>query len=389
MEHDRYQSQELISFLKSIQTKKFSGALSIEAHINSQQKPRNRILVFRNGELTYGGYKLPTSLEFVEIAARQLQSQSMNVAINFAKQRVTNPNSVRELLECLIKVRFFKWDDLEKINIAQIAFILEQLFPYSGQVRYETDLDFDLSYGEQTRGLNSSLIISDMKRRLEEWKLLVPTIPSMEAIPRLGRTPLTMTADPTVRQHIEQWVDGVRSLIDIAEALNKDPLPIAKTYVSWTNMGLLTFETENTDDRPNNTQVSEVATDEPKLPIILCVDDSPVMQTTIKRALSSHYQVLIADNAVDALNIVYNQPISLMLLDVSMPDIDGLELCRTIRKLPKFKDLPIIMLTAKDGLIDKMKGQIAGSTQYLTKPFNNEQLLKVVGNHVVKGLGAR
>jgi hypothetical protein len=108
MEHDRYQSQELISFLKSIQTQKFSGALYIEAQIDSPNKKRNRILVFKNGELTYGGYKLPSSLDFVETAARQLQSQSMNVAINFAKQRVTNQNSVREFLECLIKVRFFK-----------------------------------------------------------------------------------------------------------------------------------------------------------------------------------------------------------------------------------------------------------------------------------------
>jgi CheY-like chemotaxis protein len=218
-----------------------------------------------------------------------------------------------------------------------------------------------------------------MKRRLEEWKLLVPTIPSMEAVLHLGKTPLSMTPDPTVRQHIEQWVDGVRSLIDIAEALNKDPLPIAKTYVNWVNTGLLSFATEDAGDRQKNTAVD---TEQEKLPTILCVDDSPVMQTTIKRALSANYQVLIADNAVDALNIVYNQKISLMLLDVSMPDIDGLELCRTIRKLPQFRDLPIIMLTAKDGLIDKMKGQIAGSTQYLTKPFNNEQLLKVVGNHI-------
>jgi CheY-like chemotaxis protein len=381
MEQDRYQSQELISFLKSIQTQKFTGALYLEAQINSDRKPRNRILVFNNGELTYGGYKLPTGLDFVETAAKQVQSQSMNVAINFAKQRVTNQNSFRELLECLIKVRFFKWEDLEKINIAQIAFILEQLFPYAGQVRYETNLDFDLSYGEQARGLNSSLVVSEMKRRLEEWKLLVPTIPSMEAVPRLGKTPLTMTADPTIRQHIEQWVDEKRSLIDIAEALNKDPLPIAKTYVNWVNMGLLTFATRDADDRLQDKDTT-VDTEEEKLPTILCVDDSPVMQTTIKRALSSHYRVLIADNAVDALNIVYNQPISLILLDVSMPDIDGLELCRTVRKLPKFKDLPIIMLTAKDGLVDKLKGQIAGSTKYLTKPFNNEQLLKVVENYI-------
>jgi CheY-like chemotaxis protein len=378
MEPDRYQPQEIISFLQSLQAKKFTGALRIKAQIDSEKKPRNRILIFRNGEITYGGYKIPSSLEFVEITAQKLKSRSMNVAIHFAKQRVTNQNSIREFLECLIKVRFFKWEDLERINIVQIAFIIEQLLNYPGQVKYKTDLEFDLSYGETCRGLNFSLILAEMRHRQKEWKLLTPTIPSMDAVPIIGEGSLSMTADITASKHIEQWVDGVRSLVDIAEGLNKDPLQIAKIYINWIRTNLLVFKTK---DREGITKKEE-------LPIVLCVDDSPIVQIALKRVLSDRYQVEIAGNAGDALNIIYNQRISLMLLDVSMPDIDGLELCRTVRKISKFKDIPIIMLTAKDGLIDKMKGQIAGSTRYLTKPFNNQELLEVIGNYI-KGVGVR
>jgi twitching motility two-component system response regulator PilG len=90
----------------------------------------------------------------------------------------------------------------------------------------------------------------------------------------------------------------------------------------------------------------------------------------------------LASNAVDALNMIYNNPIALVLLDVTMPDIDGLDMCRTLRSIPKFRNLPIIMLTAKDGLIDKLKGQIAGSTQYLTKPFEKEELLEIIDKYV-------
>ena len=81
-------------------------------------------------------------------------------------------------------------------------------------------------------------------------------------------------------------------------------------------------------------------------PTILAVDDSKIMQVEIKRALENKYHVLVADNAVDALSIIYHQKITALLLDVSMPGVDGLELCRTVRNLPQFHSLPIIIVCA-------------------------------------------
>ncbi len=115
---------------------------------------------------------------------------------------------------------------------------------------------------------------------------------------------------------------------------------------------------------------------------VLVVDDSPIARTTIQQALSPHYNVLVADNAVDALSTIYHQPIELLLLDVTMPGVDGLELCRTVRSLPQFEKLPIVMLTARDGAFDKVQGRLAGATEYLTKPFDNEQLLSTVAKFV-------
>ncbi|MFW6358252.1 MAG: response regulator [Chroococcales cyanobacterium] len=120
-----------------------------------------------------------------------------------------------------------------------------------------------------------------------------------------------------------------------------------------------------------NSSVNQVKT-------ILAVDDSPVMQEMVKRALQEDYNVLVAGNAVDALALIYHKKIGILLLDVSMPEVDGLELCRTVRSLPQFQDLPIIMLTARDGVFDKVQGRLAGATEYLTKPFNADQLRQVV-----------
>jgi twitching motility two-component system response regulator PilG len=68
-----------------------------------------------------------------------------------------------------------------------------------------------------------------------------------------------------------------------------------------------------------------------------------------------------------------------------MPDIDGLDFCKTIRKIPKFKDLPVIMVTARDGFVDKLKGQIAGTNKYITKPFQPEELLEIVNKYITVG----
>jgi twitching motility two-component system response regulator PilG len=119
-------------------------------------------------------------------------------------------------------------------------------------------------------------------------------------------------------------------------------------------------------------------------PIVLSVDDSLIVQTMIKRALENHYHVLLVSNALDALKVINTNSIALLLLDVTMPEIDGLEFCRTVRSIPKFKNLPIIMLTARDKFSDKLRGQIAGATHYLTKPIEPNQLLEMVSKCVEK-----
>lgn len=64
-------------------------------------------------------------------------------------------------------------------------------------------------------------------------------------------------------------------------------------------------------------------------PIALAVDDSLIIQQMVQRALDSEFKVIVADNAVEALSVIYHQPIAALLLDITMPGIDGFELCRT------------------------------------------------------------
>lgn len=366
MLQNQYPAQQLDTLLKDFQSKRVSGILYLEAELELKRKKRSRVLVLRNGEVTYGGLNLPTNQGFAKRLGQKFQRGSIDVAINLALEKVSNKTSFRLPLELLVKMQQVTWKEIETAAHDQVVITLEQVLPYAGQFQIDTTTQFDLCHGDFCRGLDWFELMLDVNRRQEEWSALVPLIPSMEAVPSLQANTLERITDPPVLKHLQEWVDGERSLVDIAERLDRDPLQVAQEYLPWVQADWVKIEGSTPPPKKND------------LPTILAVDDSLVMQAAIKRALSGHYHVLVAGSAKDALILLNSNKVALLLLDVSMPEIDGLELCRTVRSLPSFRDLPIVMLTARDGVVNKIKGQIAGSTKYLMKPLDAEELLQVI-----------
>ena len=378
LEVSQYQSGQLHNLLWDLQCERTSKAIYIDTALNSKQKPRSHVLVLKNGQIIYGGLRIPESnQEFARMIGIKCNHRMADTAIKYATQRLKNPSSFRELLEHIVRIRVFKWEEIETTVYDRVVQVLEQALPYPGQLKLDSTVQFDLSHGEDGHGLDWSRVMQDVTTRQQEWAALAPVVPSMDAVPQLSPRGLPVVTDSKAQQHLQQWVDGVRSLIDIAEQVGQDPLELARSYMAWAISGWVTFG----GDAP---ATPEVPATKKQCPIVLSVDDSLIVQTTIKRALSDRYQVLLASNAVDALKLINTTPIAVLLLDVTMPDIDGLQFCRTVRSLPKFKNLPIIMLTARDKFSDKLRGQIAGATHYLIKPVEPKQLLEIVDKCVEK-----
>jgi twitching motility two-component system response regulator PilG len=373
MAQGKYQTQQLNVLLETTQRKGASGTFYIKAAIAPDRSPRTRILVWQKGKITYvsSNANLPQFPTLAQKLIKQfkLKTDRGETAINFVTEKVANPTSAREFFENLCKIRVLTWEQIESFCQSQAAIALEQVLPYPGEFQYTSAVEFDLSYGEDCHGLDWSELKQDVARRQEAWASLTSLIPSMEAVPHLVEGALEKISDRAAREHLRQWVDGRHSLVEIAENLDEDPLQIARSYLTWIGAGWIVFKERKPIENKN-------------IPTILSVDDSPIVQTMIGRILGDHYNVLLASNAVDALNLLNQKPVALLLLDVTMPDINGLEMCRTLRSIPKFRELPVIMLTARDSLIDKMKGQIAGTNRYLTKPFDKEKLLEVVGEFI-------
>ncbi len=112
---------------------------------------------------------------------------------------------------------------------------------------------------------------------------------------------------------------------------------------------------------------------------ILLVEDEENIQDVIKLNLEMEdYEVVAADNGKDALKYAKEQHFDLLILDVMLPEVDGFQICEQVRLTNR--DVPIIFLTAKDAAQDRITGLKKGADDYLTKPFNLEELLLRVDN---------
>ncbi len=116
-----------------------------------------------------------------------------------------------------------------------------------------------------------------------------------------------------------------------------------------------------------------------KTPHILIVDDEPNIVMSLEFLMRKNgYQVGIARNGTEALAAIDHTPYDLILLDIMMPDVDGLEVCRNLRQRPDCRATKVIFLSAKSREADIQKGYAAGADLYIPKPFSTRQLMEKV-----------
>lgn len=122
---------------------------------------------------------------------------------------------------------------------------------------------------------------------------------------------------------------------------------------------------------------------EPVMPrTVLVVDDSPTVRKIVAITLERQgYRVLTAPGGMEGLAKLNEAIPDLILLDINMPQMDGYQLCKLIKSNGVTKHVPVVMLSGKGGFFNKVRGRMAGATEYLTKPFEPAALLQVVDKH--------
>nr|WP_243147168.1 response regulator [Scytonema sp. UIC 10036] len=138
-------------------------------------------------------------------------------------------------------------------------------------------------------------------------------------------------------------------------------------------------ETENDNTKQETFQPST----ENRLYKVVCIDDSPVVVNAVKNFLDQQIFTVtgISDPLKALMQIIRIKP-DIILLDIEMPNLDGYEICSLLRKHSYFQNTPVIMVTGRTGFIDKAKAKMVKSTGYLTKPFSQVDLLKIIFQNI-------
>ena len=121
--------------------------------------------------------------------------------------------------------------------------------------------------------------------------------------------------------------------------------------------------------------------------LVMIIDDSLTVRKTIETSLRREgFDSVSYSDGIDALRALTEQRLrcvpDLVILDIGLPKMDGYEFARRLRAKPQFNNTIIIMLTSRDGVIDRLKGRLAGAKDYITKPFRTQDVISVLHTHL-------
>jgi two-component system, chemotaxis family, response regulator PixG len=264
-------------------------------------------------------------------------------------------------------------------------------------------------------GLEIKPFLEQAIRRQQQWQQLFPEVrspyqrPYVEASERLHQPVTGGMLPQATLESIVRLMEG-RTLQQLGLLLKLDPLKLSQLLHPYCRQDLIRLgdipqplnklpqvpipitssvhtyfpQEESTNPSP---PAADFAPQETAIPSrrykVVCIDDSPTVLDTIQRHLGSdRFEIATVENPMASLSALFDLKPDLILMDVSMPGIDGNRLCTILKRSSVFTNVPIIMVSGNTGMLDKEKAKAAGATDYLTKPFSKAELLAIVEGHL-------
>lgn len=267
---------------------------------------------------------------------------------------------------------------------------------------------------QNSPSLNISEYLTTEKVRLSQWQNCSKEIFSIHQRPYFNsgweqaNLPTSGSLNQQNLQELAKVIRGRTSIRELSVLLKKDELQVAQILSPYIDCKIINLRpapppldllpniprlvqktqqssvipsTEKQIEKKENSNNNNVKT--VKTWKIVCIDDSPTILKEIQRFLDQkHFEVTAIDDPVQAVPIIFRLKPDLILLDITMPKINGYKLCGLLRGSQNCNQIPIIMVTGNTGFIDKARAKIAGATDYFTKPFSKEGLMQIVEKYL-------
>jgi twitching motility two-component system response regulator PilG len=371
------------SILQLVELGQRTGQLLVEtyASLNDRTADRAWYVFFSNGQVVYAGnpaaglsrlkgfltsYGLGEHFQHLTTSPSTLSNAPEYGALwTLLENRVLSTLQAKEILQRMVQETLF-----DLLSLHQGYFMFEMgplLMP-------------------QLVTLEVMPIVTATLQQIQEWKQWYPQIQSPEQIPAIVDAQALQEALPTgTVKTLISFVDGQTSLRQIARGLNRDVLAVTKALHPCIQRGWMQFVE---DDRAKASRWDrETVKHARPRPCVACLDDAATVRHSVENILDRYgYRSILLDHPVTALSQFFSVKPDLILCDITMPDLDGYEICAMLRQSSSFRQTPIVMLTGRDGFIDRVRAQMVGATDYLAKPFGEEELVTIVEKYVGQGL---
>ncbi len=244
------------------------------------------------------------------------------------------------------------------------------------------EMDFNIDGHLDVLILSASLqqVINPVKKTIWQWQKIRPHISSP-----LVRVYLSNI--DSLYQLLWQQLQSTKAIESYQAALTQNlclysTATLLNVDVLWLSELLLPLiQNRNAQTSAYGSKQDEVR------PLVACIDDSHTIQNSVKLTLESQgYEVISFLKPAQAMTkLIRRQPL-MILMDINMPEINGHELCQLLRRSPNFKTTPIIMISSRDGIFDRLKARMVGANDFINKPFTPTELINIVNKYVSQAL---
>jgi chemotaxis family two-component system response regulator PixG len=175
---------------------------------------------------------------------------------------------------------------------------------------------------------------------------------------------------------LQKVVDGQRTLREIGVLMKQKLQPLTSSLLPYLQQGLMTMNPVVDIAFPFFPEQAKASSN---TPLVACIDDSPQICQIMKVILEREgYQFVAIRDSLRAVSILLNQKPALIFLDLVMPVANGYEVCAQIRRVSALKKTPVVILTGNDGVVDRIRANMVGATDFLSKPIDDKKVIKLL-----------
>ena len=374
--------------MDALQRMQFSGLLLVKATQGSQWG-----LFFQAGKLAWGiSGSLPQRRwqRLMRLHCPTLQSEDLAWV-----QMGSSMEGYMALLD-LHRRQVITSAQAEAVILSTVAEVLFDILQESSDsLTYACEADKTLPAADLIPTGAMQTVWSQVQDQWQQWQTAGLAAHSPNGIPAITQPEALKDQVPArVYFTLSRMINGHRTLRDLTLVMKQDLLLLAKSLLPLIQQGLIQIKTGH-DLAPAATAVARSvplpsAPSSPATSLsglkIACIDDSPFICEQMKQILTAanHQFLGIQDSTLALAQLIEFKP-DLIFLDLVMPVASGYEVCAQIRKISKFKNTPVVILTGHDGMVDRVRAKMAGSTDFVTKPVDPQQVAEIIEKHVPVG----